>query len=86
VIVNPIPGPEERNAAILMKEGAAVYCRDHRALGAAVDELLGEPERLARMRQAVTRIARPHAASEIVDVVACSPLERRPRRVPVGVC
>jgi hypothetical protein len=34
-----------------------------------IERLLEDAERLARMRQAVARLARPQAASEIVSIV-----------------
>ena len=70
VIVNPIPGQEERNSDYFLEEGAAIRCNNLPALPFKIDSLLGDSERLARMHHAVARIARPHAASEIVSIVA----------------
>jgi processive 1,2-diacylglycerol beta-glucosyltransferase len=72
VIVSPIPGPEERNAAILVEAGAAHRCDDVTCLPMAIDRLLDEPERLAGMRRAAERMARPGAAAEIASIVAAA--------------
>ncbi len=69
VIVNPIPGQEERNSDHFLEEGAAIRCNNLPALAYKVDALLGDPERLARMRQAVARLARPAAALDIASIV-----------------
>lgn len=67
VIVNPIPGQEERNADHLLEEGVAIRCNNLPVLGYKVDRLLSEPGRLAAMRANVHRIARPRAAYDIVN-------------------
>lgn len=69
VIVNPIPGQEERNSDHFLEEGAAIRCNNLPALAYKVDSLLGDPGRLARMRDAVARLARPAAAIEIAATV-----------------
>lgn len=69
VVVNPIPGNEERNSDYLLEEGAAIRCNSIPALGFKIDALLGDGARVARMREAVARIAHPHAAAEIVSIV-----------------
>ncbi len=69
VIVNPIPGQEERNADHFLEEGAAIRCNNLPALAYKIDSLLKDKERLLRMQQAVRRLARPLAASEIVSIV-----------------
>ena len=66
VIVNPIPGQEERNADHLLEEGAAIRCNNLPVLAWKIDRLLDDPEQLARMRDNVRRLARPDAAREIV--------------------
>src|SRR5882762_7991971 len=66
VIVNPIPGQEERNADHLLEEGVAIRCNNLPALAYKIDSLLDDEQRLATMRENVRRLARPHAAHEIV--------------------
>jgi processive 1,2-diacylglycerol beta-glucosyltransferase len=69
VIVNPIPGQEERNSDHFLEEGAAVRCNNLPALAYKIDALLGDAGRFARMKENVKRAARPHAASDIVSIV-----------------
>ena len=66
VIVDPIPGQEERNADHLLEEGAALRCNNLPTLAWKIDRLLDDPARLAAMRENVRRLARPNAANEIV--------------------
>lgn len=67
VIVNPIPGQEERNSDHLLEQGAAIRCNNLPVLAYKIDRLLDDPDRLARMRQTVARLARPRAAFDIVQ-------------------
>jgi processive 1,2-diacylglycerol beta-glucosyltransferase len=66
VIVNPIPGQEERNSDHLLEEGVAIRCNNLPALAYKIDRLLAEPARFEAMRAASLRMARPDAAREIV--------------------
>jgi processive 1,2-diacylglycerol beta-glucosyltransferase len=67
VIVNPIPGQEERNSDHLLEAGAAIRCNNLPVLSWKLDRLLDDPARLATMRENVKRIAHPFAAREIVQ-------------------
>jgi processive 1,2-diacylglycerol beta-glucosyltransferase len=67
VIVNPIPGQEERNSAHLLEEGVAIRCNNLPALAYKIDRMLDEPGRLARMQENSARLARPRAAYEVVE-------------------
>jgi len=67
VIVNPIPGQEERNSDHLLEQGAAIRCNNLPVLGYKIDRLLDDPTRMAAMRASARRLARPHAASEIAE-------------------
>jgi len=69
VVVNPIPGQEERNSDHFLEEGVAIRCNNLPALAFKLDTLLDDPGRLARMREAVNRLARPQAAADIVAIV-----------------
>src|SRR5436305_4402666 len=66
VIINPIPGQETRNSDYLLENGAAIKANTTPALTYKVHALLGDPARLARLRENVARIARPQAAFEVV--------------------
>ena len=70
VIVNPIPGQEERNSDHLLEEGVAIRCNNLPALAYKIDFLLSDKERFDRMRQAVRRLARPNAAADVVSLVS----------------
>ncbi len=67
LLVNPIPGQEERNAAYLMQEGAAARADDPVTLQFRLQRLLDEPGQLARMRERALAIARPHAAHTLLQ-------------------
>jgi processive 1,2-diacylglycerol beta-glucosyltransferase len=67
VIVNPIPGQEERNSDHLLEEGAAVRCNNLPALAHKIDRLLEDPQRLASLKANACRLARPQAARDIVQ-------------------
>jgi processive 1,2-diacylglycerol beta-glucosyltransferase len=67
VIVNPIPGQEERNSDHLLEEGAAIRCNNLPVLAYKIDKLLDDRERFRAMQDAARRLARPRAAQEIVS-------------------
>jgi processive 1,2-diacylglycerol beta-glucosyltransferase len=69
VVVNPIPGQEERNSDHFLEEGVAIRCNNLPALAYKIDNLLADKKRFSRMQEAVKRVARPLAASEIVSIV-----------------
>jgi processive 1,2-diacylglycerol beta-glucosyltransferase len=69
VIVNPIPGQEERNSDHFLEEGVGIRCNNLPALAYKIDTLLADRERFLRMQQAVKRMARPNAAQEVVSIV-----------------
>jgi processive 1,2-diacylglycerol beta-glucosyltransferase len=66
VIVNPIPGQEERNSDHLLEEGVAIRCNNLPVLAYKVDQLLDDPTRFASMQANARRLARPRAAYDIV--------------------
>ncbi len=66
VVINPIPGQEERNSDHLLEEGAAIRCNNLPALAFKIDSLLDDEARLNAMRGNVRRLARPDAARNLV--------------------
>ena len=67
VVVNPIPGQEERNAIYLLEQGAGVWGDNLYTLGYKVRTVLEEPGRLAAMRKSAVRLGRPDAAKTIAE-------------------
>jgi processive 1,2-diacylglycerol beta-glucosyltransferase len=66
VIVNPIPGQEERNSDHLLEMGVAIRCNNLPALAYKLDLLLEDRARFSSMQANARRLARPRAAAEIV--------------------
>lgn len=93
VVVNPIPGQEERNSDHLLEEGAAIRCNNLPVLAYKIDRLLDDPTRLAIMQANARRMGRPRAALDVVDRLLSlrdeprdasppAPSGRRPKRMP----
>jgi len=69
VVLNPIPGQEETNAASILEQGVAVSPTDVVTLPYKVDLLLREPQRLAGMRDRMKQLAQPQAAYTILKTL-----------------
>ena len=67
VIVNPIPGQEERNSDHLLEGAVAIRCNNLPTLSYKLDRLLGDPERFKAMQKNSQRMGHPNAAKDIVD-------------------
>jgi len=69
IIVNPIPGQEERNAEYLLNLGAAMQANDMFTVDLLADALLNDPERLRAMQRAAKALGKPNAT---VDLCRCA--------------
>jgi processive 1,2-diacylglycerol beta-glucosyltransferase len=69
VVVNPIPGQEEKNAIYLLEHGAGVWCDNLHTLAFKVRSILEEPGRLEAMRKNALRLGRPDAGAAIARFV-----------------
>ena len=67
VIVNPIPGQEERNSDHLLEGAVAIRCNNLPTMSYKLDRLLSDPDRFAAMQANSRKMGRPNAAKEIVD-------------------
>jgi len=74
-IVNPIPGQEERNADHLLEEGAGIRCNNLPTLAYKVDNLIGDKERFANMKENSLRLSHPDAANIIVNTLLDNPAD-----------
>ncbi|MCE2859853.1 MAG: galactosyldiacylglycerol synthase [Oxalobacteraceae bacterium] len=70
LLVNPIPGQEERNAAFLLQEGVAVRADDPLTLQFRLQKLLSDPARLDSMRQRAIALSKPEAAHQVLERIA----------------
>ena len=70
VVVNPIPGQEERNSDHLLENGVALRSNNPATLGYKIETLLNNPVKLAAMRNNALAFARPRAAFDIADKLA----------------
>ena len=70
VIMDPIPGQEQRNGEFLLEHGAAVRLVDPFDAPFKVWPILENPERRRALSEAALRLARPQAARHIVRQVA----------------
>lgn len=66
VIVNPIPGQEERNSDHLLEQGAAIRCNNLPVLAWKIDNLLDDPARFAIMQTRARQMGRAGSACDVV--------------------
>jgi processive 1,2-diacylglycerol beta-glucosyltransferase len=69
IIVNPIPGQEERNSSYLVKHGAAVKVAHEGEVDEVVNILLRKPDILTKMREEALKIARPDACMRTAEII-----------------
>lgn len=67
VVVNPIPGQEERNSDHLLEKGCAIKCNNLPVLAYKIDKLVGDKHRFEQMKLNVEKFARPNSSCEIVE-------------------
>lgn len=67
VIVNPIPGQEERNSDHLLERAVGIRCNNLPVLSYKLDRLLADSKRFASMQANARNMGRPNAATEIVE-------------------
>ncbi len=67
VVINPIPGQEERNSDHLLEEGVAIRCNNLPALAYKIDRLIKTPGKLSQMSENAQALAKPQAAFALVD-------------------
>ena len=76
VVVNPIPGQEEKNAIYPSEQGVGIWSDNLHTLGFKVRSLLEQPGRLVAMRKNALRIARPDAGSVVARFVMTKEADR----------
>jgi processive 1,2-diacylglycerol beta-glucosyltransferase len=77
VLVSPLPGQEEDNAAYLVDRGAAVLLADAGEAGETVAGLLDRPQALDEMRRRARSLGQPWAASAAAGIIGSRLAARR---------
>lgn len=72
IIINAIPGQEERNADYVIGHGAGLLAENIAALKTQVSKLVSDPESLRRMRLNAAAIGRPNAAVDALQLLRSS--------------
>jgi processive 1,2-diacylglycerol beta-glucosyltransferase len=67
VVINPIPGQEERNSDHLLEQGVAIRCNNLPALDYKIGSLIQTAGKLGQMREKALAMGRPNAAFSITD-------------------
>ena len=69
VIINPIPGQEEENAAFLESKGIAIWLKKHDDANTIIKELLSDKEKLNDMRSNTSILAKPNSTKTICETL-----------------
>jgi len=69
IVINPIPGQEERNATYLMEHGVAVMAYDDIGLDYKLKKILTTPEQLTYMQNAARDLSKPFAGFDVLEKV-----------------
>lgn len=69
VIIDPIPGQEERNSQFLVNQGVAMRVENKHHIAHAIEWLLNDPKQLAAMKQAALKNGKPMAAQDIARLI-----------------
>lgn len=69
VIVDPIPGQEDRNTEFLTNNGAAMAVTSTSTLDDVMFQLLSNPKRVEVMREAIKLLAKPNSTRDICEFV-----------------
>ncbi|MEO6055185.1 MAG: glycosyltransferase, partial [Chthoniobacterales bacterium] len=69
VILDPVGGQEERNADMLLENGAAIKCTELTVLQYKLGQLLDNPNHLSHMAKKAALLGHPDSTREVVDTI-----------------
>ena len=69
VIINPIPGQEEKNAKFLVKNGIAIWIKKDDNVAEILENLFLHPETLENMKENTKKLAKLHSTKDICDIL-----------------
>ncbi len=69
VIINPIPGQEEENAAFLESHGAAIWIKKEDNISQILQKLLSTPSCLKKMKNQALLLGHPNSTKKICEIL-----------------
>lgn len=69
ILVNPIPGQEERNAQFLIENGAAIASDSSFTADEAIEAVLTDRSKLEEMLKNIAHISRPYASRDVCGLI-----------------
>ena len=69
IIINPIPGQEEENAEVLVKNNAAIWIKKDDNIARILKNLARNPKKLEEMKQNSIALAKPNATQDICNIL-----------------
>ena len=69
IIVNPVPGQEDRNSQFLTNNGVAMAASNIAPIDDVLYQLLSDPRRVDVMRDAIEIIAKPNSTRDICEFI-----------------
>ncbi|MBQ8636475.1 MAG: glycosyltransferase [Clostridia bacterium] len=69
IIMNPIPGQEDRNMQFLVNNGAAIACNETFGIDEALYELFSHNWRLRLLKLSVSRLGKPKSTIDLCDFI-----------------
>ena len=69
IVMNPLPGQEDKNLVFLVNNGAAIAVNEEFTIAEALYQLLTEPWRAEHMKQSVAHIGKPNATRDLYNFI-----------------
>lgn len=69
ILVNPIPGQEERNLEFLLNNGAAMAASDTCPVEEVIFQIFKNPERIVQMKKAVEYLSKPDSTEKLAEYI-----------------
>lgn len=67
IMVNPIPGQEERNVEFILNNGAGVYVTKNFTLDDAINQFFLCPQKLDNIKESMKLVGKPNATKDLCD-------------------
>ena len=68
IVINPIPGQEEENAAFLESKGACIWIKKNDDAFEVIYNLLSNPEKLNKMKDNASKLGNPNSTRDICKI------------------